>query len=102
MSEHHRRTHHTTASPAIRAKLAAMIAAGAQLACVECGRPVEPGQPWHVAHKLPASQGGRTTLDNCGPAHARCNLSAGGKLGAATVNRRRRAEQDEQQGRRRW
>lgn len=98
MSQHHRRTKHTTAAPGIRVKLAAML----PLPCVECGRPVMPEQSWHVAHITPASQGGRTTTSNTGAAHATCNLKAGGKLGAATVNRRRRAEADSDGGIRRW
>lgn len=98
MSQHHRRTKHTTAAPAIRAQLAARL----PLPCVECGRPVLPDQSWHVAHIVAASQGGRTTPGNTGAAHARCNLKAGGKLGAATVNRRRRAESGAAMGRRQW
>jgi 5-methylcytosine-specific restriction endonuclease McrA len=98
MSQHHIRTKHTTAAPGIRRKLAAML----PLPCVECGNPVTADQSWHVAHIVPAAQGGRTTTANTGVAHARCNLVSGGKLGAATVNRKRRAESDAATGRRRW
>lgn len=95
MSQHHRRTKHTTAAPGIRQKIEARL----PLPCIEgCGRVVEKGQAWHVAHIVPASQGGRTTLANCGPAHALCNLRSGGRLGAATVNARRTAST----GRRQW
>ena len=95
MSQHHRRTKHTTAAPAIRKSIEARL----PLPCIEgCGNLVQKGQAWHVAHIVPASQGGRTTPSNCGPAHARCNLKSGGKLGAATVNARRKAET----GRRAW
>jgi 5-methylcytosine-specific restriction endonuclease McrA len=95
MSRHHRAGKHTTKSPAIRAKLQAML----PLPCVECSRPVMPEDSWHVAHIVPASQGGQTTVSNTGPAHAGCNLKAGGRLGAATVNARKTAEV---QGRRKW
>lgn len=98
MSQHHRRTKHTTHSPKLREKIAAML----PLPCVECGNPVMSEQSWHVAHIVPASQGGRTTASNCGAAHARCNLKSGGKLGAATVNARRRASSASSLGRRQW
>lgn len=99
MSRHHRATKHTTAAPSIRT----MIEARLPLPCVEgCGHLVEKGQAWHVAHIIPASQGGRTTVSNTGPAHARCNLRAGGRLGAKVVNRRRQANDDASKGRRQW
>lgn len=99
MSQHHRASKHTTAAPKLREQIEARL----PLPCVEqCGRLVEPGQSWHVAHLIPASQGGRTVASNVGPAHARCNLKSGGKLGAATVNRRRRAASNATTGRRSW
>lgn len=98
MSQHHRASKHTTHAPGIRAKLTAML----PLPCVECGQPVTAEQSWHVAHITPAAQGGLTTPSNTGAAHARCNLRSGGRLGAATVNRRRRSASDASTGRRRW
>lgn len=98
MSQWHRASSHTRYAPALRVKYGAML----PLPCVECGRPVLPDQSWHVAHIVPASAGGRTTVGNTGVAHARCNLETGGRLGAATVNRRRRANDDAQSGRRSW
>ncbi|SEM73594.1 HNH endonuclease [Cryobacterium luteum] len=95
MSQHHRRTKHTTASPKIRASIEARL----PMPCVEgCGHLVERGQAWHVAHIQPASQGGRTTPANTGPAHAKCNLRAGGKMGAAVTNVAKRTAL----GRRAW
>lgn len=52
--------------------------------CPRCGRPVTPDQDWHIDH-IPA----RTQLDPdqwydptyWHPAHARCNIRAGAKLG---------------------
>ena len=80
-----------------------LIEARLPLPCIEgCGALVVKGQSWHVAHIIPASQGGRTVASNVGPAHARCNLRAGGKLGAAVVNRRRRTTDDASKGRRQW
>ena len=98
MSQHHVRSQHVKHAAGIRVKLAATLPAP----CLECGRPVLPSQAWHVAHIVPAAQGGRTTLENCRPAHARCNLAGGGRMGAAIVNGRRRAELDAGDGIRRW
>lgn len=98
MSQWHIRTKHTTASTAIRKSLEARL----PLPCIEpgpgCPGLVVKGDRWHVAHIVPASQGGRTTLANCGVAHAKCNLRAGGRMGAEVVNIRRVASK----GRRRW
>jgi 5-methylcytosine-specific restriction endonuclease McrA len=94
MSQHHRRMKHTTHAPRVREMLAARL----PLPCIECGQPVTAEQAWHVAHIVPASQGGQTNVNNCGAAHARCNLRSGGKLGAAVVNTRRVV----QLGRRKW
>lgn len=91
MSEWHRKSKHTTHVVEVRKAIASRL----PLPCVEgCGQPVLKTQSWHVAHRVPASQGGRTTLANCGPAHAKCNLKSGGRMGAAVTNGRRRAEQD--------
>jgi 5-methylcytosine-specific restriction endonuclease McrA len=99
MSQHHLRTKHTSKSAAIRKSIEARL----PLPCIEprClfpGQPVRKGDKWHVAHIVPAAQGGQTTLRNCGPAHAACNLQSGGRLGAAVTNIRRTTGQ----GRRRW
>jgi len=95
MSQHHRQGKHTTHAPKLREQIEARL----PLPCVEgCGEPVMAGQAWHVAHLVPASQGGQTVASNVGPAHARCNLKAGGRLGARTSNTRRLAET----GRRPW
>lgn len=99
MSQHHRRTKHTTAAPKLREQIERRL----PLPCVEgCGQPVERGQSWHVAHLVPAAAGGTTTAANVGPAHARCNLRAGGRMGAAVTNRRRSSAAAAAQGRRSW
>ena len=56
--------------------------------------PVTRDMTWHVGHRQAAVQGGRPTMANCGPAHASCNLKAGGKLGAAITNRKRPSAKD--------
>lgn len=62
-----------------------ILAAQLPAPCVNrCGKPVLPGQRWHVGH-LPGHDHAltheRPTLQTVGPAHARCNTSAGAKLG---------------------
>lgn len=95
MSRHHRASKHTSASTPLRAIIESQL----PLPCIEgCGGMVEKGSKWHLAHKVPASQGGKTVASNVGPAHVGCNLRSGGRLGAATVNRRRTVEK----GRRSW
>ena len=98
MSRHHARLKHSTGSKQLRREYAARL----PLPCTECGRPVEPGQVWHVAHLTPAERDGATTRANTGIAHARCNTRAGGKRGAAITNARRRAAQHRGEGIRAW
>lgn len=85
MSGHHRKQKWTTHAPKLREKIARTLPAP----CVECRNPVHPDEPWQVGHRVPASQGGMPTAANTGPVHTRCNLKAGGKLGARTTNARR-------------
>lgn len=87
MSQHHRAGKHTTRAPRIRAQLTPQL----PLPCVDCGRAVFPGDAWQVGHILAAVHGGQTTLANCGPSHTACNRRAGGKLGAAVTNAKRRS-----------
>lgn len=60
--------------------------------CCRCGLPVfanpsAKGEGWQVDHwPIPREFGGTETR----PAHAHCNLSAGGKRGAQITNERRR------------
>lgn len=62
------------------------------LPCRRCGRPVTADQRWTVGHVVDRALGGaETDPGNQWPEHARCNYSAGGKLGAAMTNQRRRA-----------
>lgn len=98
MSRHHRESHHTTATYHLRPELEARL----PLPCVECGRPVEKGEPFHVAHLTPASKGGRTTRANSSVAHPACNVRAGGKLGAEASRGRRRSRRDTEGGIRPW
>lgn len=90
MSQHHARTGHANRSKALRPGIAATLPAP----CVECGRAVQPEDRWHVAHILAAVDGGRTTVDNVGPAHADCNMRAGGRRGAAMTGGRAHPHED--------
>lgn len=86
MSRHHRAQQWSTYQPKFKALIAAQLPAP----CVECGRPVMPGDRWEVGHRTPAALGGQPTLANVGPVHWRCNHRKGGQLGAAMTHRRRR------------
>jgi hypothetical protein len=67
--------------------------------CIRCGKAVHrdpvgwvgPTQ-WHVGHREDAADGGMPTRANTGPEHARCNLRAGGRRGAAAVHNRRASQ----------
>lgn len=64
----------------------AMLPAG----CMSCGGIItleDPESSWHAGHIQDRAQGGADTPSNYAPEHARCNTSAGGKLGAAITNR---------------
>jgi len=90
MSQHHRAQKWTSHAPKHRERIARTLPA----ACVECGRPVTPEQPWQVGHRTPAALGGKPTTGNVGPVHTACNRRAGGKLGARIVNSRRQRSKD--------
>lgn len=86
MSRHHDRAGWAGRTQAIRKRLEPTLPAP----CVQrCGRLVEPGQLWDVAHLTDLALGG--DLHHYGVAHRSCNRSAGGRLGAAMSNKRRRA-----------
>lgn len=60
------------------------------LPCWRCGRVLTPGSRWTVGHIVDRALGGsHTDPANQWPECARCNYSAGGKLGAAITNARR-------------
>lgn len=58
--------------------------------CRRCGDmilPTDPESSWHAGHREDRAAGG--TEDGIEPEHARCNTSAGGKVGAAMTNAQR-------------
>lgn len=61
--------------------------------CCRCGRPVVPvdgvrGEGWQVDHyPIPREMGGTETW----PAHATCNMAAGGRRGAQLTNAKKRS-----------
>lgn len=69
------------------------IERGEQVACTNCGRPIQPGQLFDVGHIVDGHRGGSSHLSNLGGAHRRCNRRDGGRAGAAaraTSSRRAR------------
>lgn len=46
--------------------------------CYICGLPLDPAHAT-CQHVIPRSKGGLTTVENCRPAHARCNFSVGNR-----------------------
>lgn len=75
---------------AARASLAPLVNSGGAICC-RCRRPIAPdprlrGDGWQPDHwPIPREHGGREVQ----PAHAHCNMSAGGKRGAQITNARR-------------
>lgn len=62
--------------------------------CARCGKPVmnDPAKRaggWHVGHVIDRWMGGPDDISNTWPEHDTCNMSAGGKVGAAMTNRSR-------------
>ena len=90
VSRHHIAQKWTTHAPKLREKYARLL----PYPCIECGAPVLKTDSWHVGHKRAAAEGGRPSIANTGPVHARCNLRSGGQLGARITNGRRNAQKD--------
>ena len=62
------------------------------LPCCRCGKPVTRDMKWQVDHyPIPREFGGTQTW----PAHAYCNMSAGGKRGAKITNMKKRNKVNE-------
>jgi hypothetical protein len=102
MTAHHRTPEWSRTTRAVRPRMQAAIDAGSA-ACIDCGRPIFPGQRWQVGHIVSVAQAkaqGWTVQQmnaptNLGPSHAKsrgqkaCNQIAGGKIGAAISNQKR-------------
>lgn len=101
MSQHHRAQRWTSFNAQRRAELEAML----PLPCIKCGRTIhrtDPRASWEVGHRQDAALGGRPTRANTGAIHTSCNRRAGGKLGAAVTNSRRRRRAADADGLRAW
>jgi hypothetical protein len=102
MTEHHRTSEWAKTVRTNRPRIAATLPAP----CIDCGRPVQPGQKWQVGHIVSAMEGKRmgwTTAQinaptNLGPSHTKapgqkaCNQIAGGRLGAKASNQTKRED----------
>lgn len=103
MTQHHRTKEWATVTRIMRPRLQALINSGTAR-CIDCGRPIQPGEMWQVGHIVSATEAkaaGWTTAQinaatNLGPSHSgagrRCNQRGGGKLGAAKVNAKRKED----------
>lgn len=95
-------THKSKEWFAFTRRMRPIIAASLPQPCVDCGQPVMRGDKWHVGHIIPDSQGGPMQAWNCGPSHAKCNLSAGGRMGAAKTNAKRKTQRDNRTDMPKW
>jgi hypothetical protein len=108
MTSHHAAIGWTRFTRTARPALQAMLESSGGLPCVNgCGRlvlPTDPRSSWHVGHVpgFDAHQRRTPTMSEVGPAHARCNLSAGGRVGAAVTNSRRKHDREQTERRRTW
>ena len=50
--------------------------------CSKCGQPVRLDQHWHADHLVPRVYGGSDEIGNLWPAHAKCNMADGGRIGS--------------------
>lgn len=99
MSRHHRDQGWTTHSRRLRPQVEATL----PQPCVDCGRLISRGDRWQVGHRPgnEAMHGAAPTLANVGPSHAKapgqraCNQIAGGRMGAAVSNAKRKAKRTE-------
>jgi hypothetical protein len=64
----------------------AVVPYAAGSACVRCGRPILPGQPWDLDHS-------DDRVGYLGVAHAHCNRAAGGRKGSERRRQRQAARQ---------
>lgn len=75
-----------------RAYWRARLVAAGSLPCWRCGKALTVHSRWTVGHLRDRVSGGSVTdRSNQWPECARCNYSAGGKVGAAITNARRPA-----------
>jgi hypothetical protein len=73
------------------------------LPCWRCGRVLTRESRWTVGHIVDRARGGNPTDPrNQWPECARCNFSAGGKLGAQRRNAKHNAAKHEDDGTRPW
>jgi hypothetical protein len=87
--------HHSPSFTAIRRKLHPEYVAALPLECIDCHRPINPGQSVQVGHRFAAalalragwSEAEINSRENLGPSHGKslgqrgCNQSAGAALG---------------------
>lgn len=70
--------------------------------CTRCGGVVTEDMDWHADHILQDALGGASEASNYGPAHAHCNESDGGKLGAMITNGHKQENQSHRERTTKW
>lgn len=63
----------------LRRKIKLELAAKYGLTCAICGKPIASVEDATVDHIIPLFRGGKTTIENCQLAHAKCNKQKGSK-----------------------
>ena len=91
MTEHHRQPGYLRISKRLRALYSPQVQAGSAPPCLDCGRPIMPGEQFDISHIIPASMGGADSMENLSISHSSCNRRAGSQLGAMAKNKTSRA-----------
>lgn len=100
MSAHHTGAEWKRVLARVKPIFEAQVKAGTA-SCVNCTRQILPTHTWQVGHRVDVALALRLgwsrpqidSIANLGPTHTRCNLSAGGTLGARIRNSNQRTRQ---------
>lgn len=86
MSARHRDPEYRKNARLRRQQINLLLKRGEDVACVDCGRPIQEGQTFDIGHLIDGWRGGGHELSNLSASHRKCNRSSGGKAGAAHTN----------------
>ena len=83
-------------------KARAIVAAMLPAQCTRCPNIVTADMDWHADHIQEHAFGGASNAGNYGPAHAKCNTSAGGKIGARITHGHKQENQSHRERTVKW